>query len=132
MSRDKFYKSIDTIYLSFYVSFAFYVAYLLAVQFFPRQIVYPIIGLGAAIILACIICIIVYPGNAFFKLVEILILSLFFVIIVAAIAKKSSSLKLYSVFLHQSTKLVKERPIILIYIPLFFIFLVLFVILVVF
>jgi len=107
MSRDKFYKSIDTIYLSFYVSFAFYVAYLLAVQFFPRQIVYPIIGLGAAIILACIICIIVYPGNAFFKLVEILILSLFFVIIVAAIAKKSSSLKLYSVFLHQSTKLVK-------------------------
>lgn len=120
--RDVLYKSLDTIRLCFFVSLAFCVAYLLCVQFFPTVTHYVTLITGCCIILACAICILLYNSNqSFTKIFGFCELLALLLIVATSSFRFHNSLRLHIVFMKYSTLFVRERPIVLALIPLFFV-----------
>lgn len=131
-NRDVLYNSLDTIILCFFVALGFSIIYMLAVQFFPEVMNFVAIVLGSLVILACAICLFTYGiSDSIFRIVVGCVLILFIIVIAITFFKNRDSLKIHGIFLKHSTKFIRDRPLTLAYIPLFFIFLVGFIVIIV-
>lgn len=126
------YKSLDTIILCFFVALGFSILYMVLVQFFPKGMNYAAVILGWLAILASAICLFTYnTSENIFRTIVGLLLILILIIIAVTFIKNQASLKIHGIFLNYSTKFIKDRPITLAYIPLFLLFLVAFITIVV-
>lgn len=131
--RDQFYNSIDTITLCFYLSLAYCVVYLGCVQLFPKNTTYLIAVLGCLMMVASCICIAVYDSNQVLaKCLVILALLTIFFIIVGSAFRYQSSWRIHAILLAYSKNLVRDRCYILLYIPIFFVFLFFFLLVIIF
>lgn len=131
MGRDKFFNSIDTISLCFFVSFAFCVIYLLAVQF-VKKINFIVVILGWLITLACLICVTTYNTSLLgVKLAQTVILGVALLVIACWLWRNHQDLEIYDIFLRRAANMVKSKPSILLYIPIFVVILYAFLVIVV-
>lgn len=131
--RDNFYKSIDVIVISFYIALIVSIIFILVVQFFPTKVIYIGTILGLLMLLASIICVILYKTNhTKAKIVILVILVLLFLFSLLTTWKNPNSLRMHSIFLKWATVMVKNRILTVLYIPIFMIVLTLFICLLVF
>ena len=95
------------------------------VQCLPTFMNYAAVALGMVIILASAICVFLYRTSQHTaKLVLASCLIFVLLIILMTICKNNDSWRMHAIFLSYSTKMVKDRGVTIFYIPIFFIFLV--------
>lgn len=88
--------------------------------------------LGSIIILACAICLFTYGASEnLFRIIIGCILIFMLIVIVTTFIKNQSSLRIHGIFLTYSTHFIRDRPLTLLYIPLFLLFLIAFIIMIV-
>lgn len=127
-SRNSFYNSIDTILFSMFIALIISVIFALLVQFIPSRISIIIVVLSMIVLLIAIICLFTYKTD---HIKTKIILGIFMLVILIfsllTIFKHKSSLDLHSIYLKWSTKMVKDRILTLLYIPIFVIILAAFI-----
>lgn len=118
--------------LCFFVALGFSILYMALVQVAPKLMNNLAVIAGSVMILACAICIFTYgAGENAFRIVIGCVLIFMLIIIALTFLKNRSSLRIHGIFLNYSTQFLKDRPITLLYIPLFLAFLVSFIIIIV-
>lgn len=94
---------------------------------------YAVAALGCLMIIASVICIILYNTDQNFARALLLIVLIGILLIIGASAYRyQSSWRMHAIFLEYSTNCVKNRPTILVYILLFFAILFVFIVMVIF
>lgn len=128
-----FLNSLDTIVLSMILAISFSLLYVVLVQCFPKFMNIAVIVLATLVILALAICVFTYQYNANGKiLVGILLCILFFIILLSS-CKNRKSVTINGVFLdHASRMLGTSKCMTFFYIPLFILFLVGFIFLIIY
>lgn len=127
-NRDGFYSSLDAIILCIFIAVGISLLYMLLVQFFPWVMNYAAVVLGWLVILATTICLILYQTDqSGLKIVIGVLLVVMLIVILYNSFKNMDSLRMHAIFLSYSTKMFREKPSTFLYIPMFFIILVAFI-----
>lgn len=120
--RDSFYNSLDTIVLSFFVALGFSLVFMLFVQFLPKIMNYATVGVGMVAILVTTICVFLYrTSQVTVQTVIGICLIVVLVIILLTICKNTDSWKMHAIFLSYATKMICDRCSSFFYIPIFFV-----------
>lgn len=106
--RDQFYKSLDTIYLCFFVAIGISFIYFLLVQFLPKIMNYAAVIVGGIIVLVTAVLLFLYKTHqTTLKIIAGVILLLFLLVIIMTILKNNDSWRMHAIFLKYSTKMIK-------------------------
>lgn len=117
--------SLDTIVLCFFVALGISIVYFLLVQFLPKGMNYVSVVVGGIIIVITAICLFFYnTQQTILKVVAGIALILLFLLIIMTVFKNRDSWRMHGIFLSHSTRIIKQRPLTILYIPIFFLMLV--------
>ena len=131
-NRNSFYNSLDTIVISFFVALGFSFLFMILVHCLPKIMNYATVAAGIIAILATIICVFLYQTEQqTAKLIIGICLIVVLVIIVLTICKNTDSWKMHAIFLSYATKMIGDRCLTFLYIPIFFVAIVGFVVILV-
>lgn len=114
--------------LCFFIACGISLLYMFLVQCIPNFMNYAAVGLGIIVILGSAICVFLYRTSQH-TVKTVLAVCLLFVllIILLTICKNNDSWRMHSIFLSYSTKMIRDRGATIFYIPIFFVFLVAFI-----